>query len=193
MNAVPTLSILLWVLAGLIGYYFLSGFIWGAGYAPTSKGEIDRIAELLNVGNGKFYDLGSGFGRIVISLADRYDANCVGVEVDPLKCWWSNLMIRRKKLQGRISMIHSNFLNVNLGDADKVFIFLSGGTDIMERLRKKMWEEMKPESLVVSYVHKFSNWTPVKRNGRLFLYSIPTRASRAIGVGDETQDTTISR
>ena len=184
MTAVPTLSIALWLLAGLIGYYFLSGFIWGAGYAPTSKREIDRIAELLKFGNGKFYDLGSGFGRIVISVAEKYGVNCVGVEVDPLKCWWTNMMIRRKKLQGRISMIHANFLNVNLRDADMVFVFLSSTTDIMERLRKKMWEEMRPGSVVVSYVHKFNSWSPLKQDGRLFLYSIPAQPAGATGVDD---------
>jgi hypothetical protein len=171
--AIPLLTICLWVLAAVVGYYFLSGFVWGAGYAPTSKSKVESIANLLELKNGSFYDLGSGFGRIVLCIAEKYEVNCVGIEIDPIKCWWTNRMIRRKKLQGRVVVVQSNFLKVSLRDADKVFVFLSRSTNIMEKLRKKMWNEMKAGSLVVSYMHSFENWAPVERRGDLMLYAIP--------------------
>ena len=44
-------------LAAVMAYYFLSGFIWGAGYAPTSRKEIEKVARFLDLKAGKtFYD-----------------------------------------------------------------------------------------------------------------------------------------
>ncbi|MGI0091618.1 MAG: SAM-dependent methyltransferase [Nitrososphaerales archaeon] len=171
----PLPSIILFSLAGLIAYFFLSGFIWGAGYAPTSEKEIANVARLLNLKKGEtFYDLGSGYGRMIIAIAERYGVNCVGVEIDPLKCWWTNLAIRRKKLQGSVKVINSNFLKVNLEEAAHVFLFLSNAAGIMERLRKKLFSEMKPGTVIVSYMHRFKNWPPEKQEGKLFVYLIPS-------------------
>lgn len=174
MISIPIASVLLWLVAGVVWYYFLSGFIWGAGYAPTSRNEIEKVARLLKLEKGGvFYDLGSGNGRMLFEIAKRYGSKCVGVEVDPLKCLWSNFMIGRKKLRNEVIVIRSNFLQFNLHEAERVFVFLSSSTSVMEKLREKLQSEMKPGSLVVSYTHRFKNWRPEEVNGKLFLYSIP--------------------
>jgi ubiquinone/menaquinone biosynthesis C-methylase UbiE len=170
----PPLTYFFWGITALIGYYFLGGFLWGAGYAPTSPKEIEKVAKLLDLkSDDTFYDLGSGYGRMIFAMAERYHAKSIGIEVDPIKSKWTSFMIRRKNLEGRVNVIQSNFLKVNLRDAGKVFIFLSRATDIMEKLQTKMWREMKPGSLVVSYTHQFKNWSPQKQEGELFVYSVP--------------------
>ena len=171
---IPLPSILLFLLAGAIAYYFLSGFIWGAGYAPTSRNEIAKVANLLDLKSGQtFYDLGCGYGRMIFAIAKSYNVKCVGVEVDPLKCWWIRFMARQKKLEGKVTVIHSNLLDVNLENAENVFVFLSNTTSIMKKLKEKLFREMKPGGRVVSYVHRFSDWPPDRVGGDLFLYSIP--------------------
>ena len=160
--------------AGVIAYYFLSGFIWGAGYAPTSRKKIAKVADLLDLKSGQtFYDLGCGYGRMIFAIAESYNVKCVGVEVDPLKCWWIRFMTRRKKLEDKVTIIHSNFFDVNLENAENVFVFLSNTTSIMKKLKEKLFREMKPGGRVVSYVHRFSDWPPDRVGGDLFLYSIP--------------------
>jgi precorrin-6B methylase 2 len=175
----PPLTYIFWGIAALIGYYFLAGFIWGAGYAPTSSKEIQNVAKLLDLkSDDTFYDLGSGYGRMIFAMAEKYHAKCIGIEVDPVKCKWINFMIKRKSLDGQVKVIQSNFLKANLSNADKVFIFLSRATNIMEKLQIKMWNEMKPGSLIVSYAHQFKNWSPQEREGELFVYSIPAPAQK---------------
>ena len=175
--SIPLTSILLWIFAAGMGYYFLSGFIWGAGYAPTDRKEIEKVAKFLGLKEGStFYDLGCGYGRMIITIAQDYHAQCVGVEIDPLKCWWVRFMINSKKLEGRVKIMQSNFLDVNLEEAENVFVFLSNSTHIMKKLREKMFREMKSGAHVVSYVHRFSDWTPEKVEGSLYLYSIPEHA-----------------
>ncbi len=169
----PLLSYVLFSLAAFIAYFFLSGFIWGAGYYPTSRSEIDSAAKLLELHEGsRFYDLGSGYGRMIIAASERFGAYSIGVEIDPVKCWWTNHAIKRKGLEKKAKVLHSNFLDVNLEDADAIFVFLTTGTNIMEKLHSKMNKECRDGTKVVSFEHKFKGWTPLKKEGRLFLYSI---------------------
>jgi len=174
VHSIPLISILIWAFAAAIAYYFLGGFLWGAGYAPTNRTEIEKVARFLDLKEGKtFYDLGSGYGRMVIAIAQNCNVNCIGVEMDPVKCWWTTFMIKRKKLEDKVKIIQSNIFGVNLSEAENVFVFLSNSTQIMKNLREKMFREMKPGAHVVSYVHRFEDWTPEKVEGSLYLYSIP--------------------
>ena len=170
----PIQSILLFSLAAFIGYFFLSGFIWGAGYYPTSKKELDSVIRLLGLDKDSiFYDLGSGYGRMVLGVAERTGSKCVGVEIDPLKCWWTRQMISRKNLAGRVSILQANFLSVDLRNADAIFVFLSGETKIMEKVQEKLFQELKQGTKVVSYVHRFKSWKPEHTEGKLSVYSVP--------------------
>lgn len=169
----PLVSYLLFSLAAFIGYFFLSGFIWGAGYYPTSKSEIDGVAKLLELDeNSVFYDLGSGYGRMIISMSERFGVHSVGIEADPVKCWWTRRAIKRKKLVGKVEVIHSNFLNVSLEKADAIFVFLTQETKIMQRVYAKISNECKPGTKVVSFEHQFKDWNPTRKEGRLFLYLV---------------------
>jgi histone methylation protein DOT1 len=170
----PLVSIILFLSAAFMGYFFLSGFIWGAGYYPTSKKEIETVARLLEIHAGfRFYDLGSGYGRMIVTISERYKASSVGVEIDPIKCWWTSRVIKRKKLVGLVKVMKSNFLRVNLQEADGIFVFLTRETKIMEKLREKIFRECKPGIKVVSFEHEFKGWIPTRTEGKLFLYSTP--------------------
>jgi predicted RNA methylase len=169
----PLVSYFLFALASFIGYFFLSGFIWGAGYYPTSKNEIERAGLLLDPRKGStFYDLGSGYGRIVISIAQKFDVKCIGVEIDPIKCWWTKRQVIKKRLERKVQVLHANFLEVELGNADSIFIFLSAEGPIMEKLYAKVTKECRKGTKIVSFEHKFKNWTPLRQEGRLFLYQV---------------------
>lgn len=172
----PLVSLVLFCIAGVIAFYFFSGMIWGVGYTPTSYNEIDRAARTLDLKVGDtLYDLGCGYGRVIFRMAQKFGTNCVGVEADPLKCWWIRYMIKRKKLEGKVRLIPSNLLDVDLKDVDNVFIFLTKLTRIMARLRVKMLREMKPGARIVSYVHRFDDWEPTESLGELYVYTISTK------------------
>lgn len=174
----PLVTFLLFALAAFVGYFFLSGFIWGAGYYPTDRKEIDAAARLLELREGtRFYDLGSGYGRMIIAIAERFGSDCTGIEVDPIKCWWTKRSIKRKGLESKVRVLRANFLKVDLSNADAIFIFLSSEGKIMERLLSKIKEECRPNTRIVSFEHRFKNWEPTKIDGHLFLYSVGRDAS----------------
>ena len=157
-------------------YELMGGFLSGAGYQPTPRGILETMLEYANPGPDKrVFDLGSGFGRIVIAVAKRFGSTVVGVEVDPLKVWWSRRRIRANGLQERARIMKGNLLGVDLSAADIVFVFLWDG--IMQKLKLKVLAEMQPGTVVVSYYHRFDGWAPEKEDAkrRVFLYRIPPR------------------
>ena len=86
-------------------------------------------------------------------------------------------MIKRKKLVGLVKVMKSNFLSVNLQEADGIFVFLTQETKIMDKLREKIFRECKPSTKVVSFEHRFKGWTPTRTEGKLFLYLMPENNS----------------
>ena len=174
MTAIPLVSMILWGFCALIAYLFISGFIWGAGYFPTSTSDMKNIAKLADMKEGSVvYDLGSGFGKIVAYLAQNLGAKCVGVEIDPFKCWWSRMIIRQKGLSERVRIVRSNLFDVDVSEADVVYIFLSDATKIMKHLKPKLLREMRPGSKVISFHHKFEDWRPETNLGDLRVYVVP--------------------
>jgi len=165
------------VLIGIIIVgYFLSTFITGAGYEPVPSRILDRMIELSGPKKGqRVYDLGSGFGRILFRVAQVTGASCTGVEVDPLKVWWTRRAIRRKGLQGQVDVVKSNLLDADISQADFVFVFLWDG--IMQKLGYKAIREMKTGSMIVSYYHRILGWEPEREDAknRVFLYKVPEK------------------
>ena len=158
--------------------YFLSTFLQGAGYEPVPGKILDEMIEFAKPGPGtRVFDLGSGFGRIIIAVAERTGADCTGVEVDPIKAWWTRSRIGAKGLKGRVRVIRQNLLEADISKADVVFVFLWEG--IMQKLAIKAKSEMRPGSKIVSYYHPIIGWTPEREDARkkVYLYTIATRDS----------------
>jgi len=166
------------VIGAIIIGYFLWSFVEGAGYEPVPSRILTRMIELSEPKKGqRVYDLGSGFGRIIIRVAQETGATCTGVEVDPIKVWWTRRTIRSKGLGGQVDVVKSNLLDADISQADFVFAFLWEG--IMQKVGEKAVKEMKPGSMIVSYYHKILGRQPEKEDSknRIYLYKIPEKQS----------------
>jgi len=113
---------------------------------------------------------------VLFEAASAGAALCVGVEADPIKCWWIRREAKRRGMQGIVSIIRANLLNIDLSKADIVFVFLSPA--LMKRLKQKVFNEMKPGSIVASYEHRFKGWEPETTDAKLnvYIYRIPLKA-----------------
>ena len=158
----------------VMSVFFATGIPLGAGFQPTPRKAISRAFELCNPKGKVVYDLGAGFGRVLFEAASAGAALCVGVEADPLKCWWIRREAKRRGLQGTVRVVRANLLRVGLSNADVVFVFLS--PMLMRKLKQKALDEMKPGSVVVSYDHRFrGGWEPEAADAetRVYLYRVP--------------------
>jgi SAM-dependent methyltransferase len=159
----------LFTLVAFIVYLFLSGLLWGSGWSPTSRRQLEAAARLLELNSrDTVYDLGSGFGRAVIFFAKNYHVSVVGVEIDPLR---RLVTVESAKRQGLdVTVMRGNLLDVDLREASKVFFFLT--PLLMRRLQDKVGKEMRPGALVVSVDHRFPDWTPVESVENVHLYIV---------------------
>lgn len=181
MNILVSLTGLLTLLCILIGPYIWGRYIHqtssqGAPYVPLEPEIVQKILAYLELKPGEtFYDLGSGDGRIVIGAA-TLGANAFGVEIDPLRVWYSRLWIAALMLGKKAHIIQKDFFSVDLSDADAVSLYLLPMTN--DVLTNKLDKELKPDARVISVAFTLpGNWELVDFDpkgteyGPIYLYS----------------------
>jgi predicted RNA methylase len=159
-----------------------NGIVYGAMYTRIDKKRLRKIIELGKLKSSMIvYDLGAGFGRIMLEAA-KSGATVVGYEVDPLKVCWINWQIetrfhlRRLTTQGltegmwhnpykydaeavTTSIVRDNLLHADLSKADVIYCYLFPG--LMQKLGEKAKHEMKAGSKIITVEHKISALKPV--------------------------------
>jgi ubiquinone/menaquinone biosynthesis C-methylase UbiE len=153
-----------------------------APFIPSPQVVVDKMLEAARIKPGELvYDLGSGDGRIVITAAQKYQARAVGIEMNADLCKSTLARIKSLGLQGRVSLIHGNLLNVDLSPADVVTIYLL--TRSNERLRPNLEKYLRPGTRVVSNDFPIPGWTaaevdPITAGGlvhNIYLYEVAAR------------------
>jgi len=161
----------------VVAIIFLIWMAWsvilGAPWLPSPKSKVRTMLELANIGEGDtLYDLGSGDGRIIIMAAKEFGAKAVGIEADPIRYFWSKLMIRHHNLRNQVQVLRGNFFNFDIGEASIVTLYLGVATN--NKLREKLAKELKPGSRIVSHFFLLKDWNPTQTDEKeeLYLYSI---------------------
>lgn len=172
MTPILVISLILAIIGVIMIWIFWSNII-GAGWQPTSRRRVEKMLEMAEVDSEDIvYDLGSGDGRIVIDAAKKYNARAVGMEADPLRVFWSRLIIMIYGLRSNAKIVWGNFFNQNISEATVVTLFLSDTAN--QKLKPKFQRELKPGTRVVSYVWMFNGWEPVKadKTDEIYVYVI---------------------
>ncbi len=160
--------------------FLLLSMFWppDSPWAPwwrTSKKVAQIMCKLAKINkNDVIYDLGSGTGTALITVAREFGAKGIGIEIDPLRVLVSNLSIRINGVQDKIKIIKKNFYDVNISKASVIFVYLV--PRVLEKLKPKLLRELKPGTLVISYRYKMSLplVTYDKKNG-IYLYEIKNK------------------
>jgi len=126
-------------------------------YLPSPQVVVERMLEAAQLKPGEtLYDLGSGDGRIVITAAQRFKANAVGVELSDVLCKSTLKKIAALHLDSQVKIIHGNALKVDLGPADVVTLYLL--TSSNARLKPNLEKYLKPSARVVSLNFGIPGW-----------------------------------
>ena len=150
-------------------------------FLPTQDAVIDAMLKIAKVGpRDVVYDLGCGDGRIVIAAAKQYGARGVGIDIDPQRIIEANAAARTADVAGKVTFILADIFadDTKIGDATVVTLYLL--PSLNERLRPKLWRELKPGTRVVS--NSFSmgaEWPPEQTqevgNFTIYFWTIPRR------------------
>ncbi len=145
-------------------------------YVPTPQTVVEAMLELAEVGpNDVVYDLGSGDGRIVITAAKKYGCRAVGIEINPRRVEeaWENA--RKAGVEDRVKFILGDMFKADIHEATVVTLYLL--SSVNEKLKPKLFKELKPGTRVVSHRFTMPDWKPIKQTkaeGRpIYLWRIP--------------------
>lgn len=150
------------IISGGILLGCLIALSWFAGsdapYVPTKLKTIRKILKLAGVKKSKkFYELGSGDGRVV-NEATKMGANAYGIEQS-----WLRVLYSRYKATNlnNAKFYHGNIFSKNYSDGDIVYIYLllKGVAKLEEKLKK----ELKKGAVVITQTYHFPNWKPFKK------------------------------
>ena len=146
-------------------------------FVPTPQEVVDKMIELGGVKKGDtVYDLGSGYGRIVITAA-KQGARAMGFEIDGDLLKESRENIQKAGVENLAEIRQQDILTVDLSAASVVTMYLL--PDVNLKLRPNVLSQMKPGSRVVSHAFDMGDWKPDKTervNGRtIYLWIVPAK------------------
>ncbi|MFA5188274.1 MAG: class I SAM-dependent methyltransferase [Patescibacteria group bacterium] len=127
-------------------------------FVPTPKKIIRQMIELAEIKtNERIVDLGSGTGRILIQAAKMHQENLlVGFEKSfTLRKISKFFLFFHPLLKKRVQIVHEDFFNVNLGQFEVIFCFLT--SEGLRRLTPK-FALLKPGSRIISYMFPLENY-----------------------------------
>ncbi len=121
------------------------------------------------------YELGSGDATFLVTVAKNFDAKCFGVEIDPIRHLTAKLNVVLNKVGKKVTLKKGNFFNINLNSATIVFVYLV--PRVLEKLKPKLFKELKKGTKVVSYRYKFEQDKKIQlvgedRKNEMYLYKI---------------------
>jgi cyclopropane fatty-acyl-phospholipid synthase-like methyltransferase len=161
----PVLVMLVLVGHALWGIYIV---LQGAFFAVSRPERIDKILKLLAVKPGlKVADLGSGDGRVLVALA-KAGVIAEGYEIDPLLIFQSRRLVKKHGLENKIKIHAQSYWSADLSKYDSIVVYGIG--HIMKRLEKKLAQDLKPGTPVISNFFQFPNWQAKKKLGEVRLY-----------------------
>jgi SAM-dependent methyltransferase len=130
-------------------------------YVPTPNEVVEEMLKVANVGKDDIvYDLGCGDGRIVIAAAQKYGARGVGVDLSEVRIKESNENARKAGVTERVKFLKQDLFETDLKDATVVTLYLL--PFVNEKLRPKLFRELKPGTRVVSHAFNMGSWNPDK-------------------------------
>jgi len=141
----------------------------GAPFAATPHHQVKAMLDATALGEGEtLLDVGSGDGRIVIAAAER-GAQAIGIEIQPHLRRMSQVQIAEKGLKNA-QVIEHDFWQYDFGQIDVLSVFCIPRK--MKKLEKKIKDEMKGGSRVVSYDFAFPTWQHHRKDGKIYIYLV---------------------
>jgi len=145
-------------------------------FVPTPPEVVEAMLKLANVTKSDVvYDLGCGDGRIVVAAARDFGARGVGIDIDPQRISEAKENVEKAGVGNRVIIRNEDLFEADIHEATVITLYLL--TSLNEKLKPKLWRELKPGTRVVSQTFDMGDWKPEKEievDGRnVYLWRIP--------------------
>ena len=152
-------------------------------YEPTPMGVVETMLDMAQVKKDDVvYDLGCGDGRIVVAAGQR-GASGIGIEIDPRLVEWAKANVLAERVGERVSIRNQDLFLTDLSPATVIALYIL--PEMNNRLRPKMWRELKLGARVVANGFEVPGWVPDRvvdvptRYRHAFLYTVKAEHKRA--------------
>jgi precorrin-6B methylase 2 len=147
-------------------------------YVPTPPEVVDQMLKMANVTkNDVLYDLGSGDGRIPIAAAKKFGTRGVGIDIDPERIKEAEQNAQTAGVSKLVKFRNEDLFTANISEATVVTLYLLD--TLNEKLRPKLWRELKPGTRIVSHAFRMGDWQPEKTadvDGRqVYFWTVPAK------------------
>ena len=151
-------------------------------FVPTPPEVVDQMLKMANVKKDDvLYDLGSGDGRIPIAAAKQFGVRAVGIDIDPERIKEAEQNAQTAGVSKLVKFRNEDLFTANISEATVVTLYLLDSLN--EKLRPKLWRELKPGTRIVSHAFRMGDWQPEKTadvNGRqVFFWTVPAKPPAA--------------
>ena len=147
-------------------------------FVPTPQEVVDEMLKMAEVKKGDvIYDLGSGDGRIVITAAKKFGTRGVGIDIDPQRIKEAEQNAQAAGVANLVKFRNEDLFTAKISEATVVTLYLLD--TLNEKLRPKLWRELKPGTRIVSHAFRMGDWPPEKTadvNGRqIYFWRVPAK------------------
>jgi predicted RNA methylase len=130
-----------------------------APFVPSPSIVVEYMLKLADLKTGEvLFDMGSGDGRTVIMAAKTFGARGVGIELREDLAKKALGSIHENGLDDRVTIVNDDMFNVNLTNADVVYLYLT--TSANEKIKPKLERDLKMGARVVSHDYEIVGWRP---------------------------------
>lgn len=148
--------------------YSLWSIVIAAPFYPSRLKHLEEAFQTQKISlSGNFVDIGAGDGRIA-RWAAKKGFRSYGVEANPFLTLYArtfNIFTKNK-----VTHINKNFNDVTFQKYNIVYIYLF--PKLMDVLEKKLWEELKPGTIIIANTFSFKNKKPFATYKRILFYKI---------------------
>jgi SAM-dependent methyltransferase len=143
-----------------------------APFYPTPNDAIRKALAAAGLRSGEtFYDLGAGTGRALVIAEREFGARATGFELSWLFYFVAKINLFLRGIMAK--MEYKDFWNVNLRNADVIFVFLAIRT--MHKMEEKLKRELKPGARIIVYAFPLPGMEPmrtipVRGQWKIFVY-----------------------
>lgn len=144
-------------------------------YLPSTNVAVDEMLRLADVKPSDLVvDLGSGDGRIPITAAVQFGARGFGVDIDAKLVQEANDNARKAGVDDRVRFVQRDVFETEIKEATVVTLYLLTG--LVNRLKPKLMNELRPGTRIIAHDFGFKDWTPdrsVNISKNYYLYIVP--------------------
>lgn len=149
-------------------------------FVPTRDPVVEGMLNLAGVTKDDVvYDLGSGDGKIVIAAARR-GARGVGIDINPERIKEANANAQAAGVTDRVRFILGDIFDTSVPIRDATVVTLYLLPSLNQKLRPRLWSELRPGTRVVSNAFSMGDEWPPERtetidSSTIYFWTIPKR------------------